>query len=554
MIIGGGVGGIAATVRAQQAGLSVLGLDAGSDFGGTWLTNRYPGARCDVESVEYSFGFDDDLANDWSWSERFAGQPEILRYLHHVVERFSIRERFRFSTAVDQATFDSASARWTVVTECGTSISCRFLISATGGHSVPKTPQFPGADRFKGLAAHTSLWPDDLDTNRKRVAVIGTGPSGIQCVPELASSAEQVFVLQRTPNYVVPAHNGPRNVAFESLVKADYRDFRRRCSANAIGIGAEYVPSRGPSHDFTDAEVVQELRERWEEGGFTFVFAFDDMGTSLRLANIAGEMIRDKIAETVHDSETASLLSPHHVFGARRLCLGSSYYESFNEPNVELVDLSNDPIARLNEAGLVLTSGRQIEVDVIVYATGFEDQTAALRRIDIRGPAGSSLTELWAERPVNYLGMMVSGLPNFFMVNGPGSPSITTNMIANAEHNVDWIFRVIELAQGHVIVDSDPAAQQAWSEIVDGRAEGSLIFHDASRFWSTATDGTRFVLPYMGVSDYLSTLRSTIANGFADCIGLGTVIDIRDQPDTELPTETISTKEPSCATSFSSLQ
>ena len=581
-VVGGGVGGICSVVAAVDHGLTAQGFEAASGLGGTWYRNRYPGARCDIESLEYSFGFDPELQQDWVWSERFAGQPEILRYLDHAIARHDIASHFRCGTVVETAVFDDTTRMWHITTSAGDAIEARWLIAATGGHSVPRRSEFPGQGTFGGTITHTADWPDQLDVRGQKVAVIGTGPSGIQCIPELAEYADTLYVLQRTPNYVVPAHNAPVDPSYESLVKSSYRDFRRRCAANAIGIGAEFEPSRGASTDAPEPARMTEFGRRWTDGGFTFVFAYDDMGSSVDLAESAGRFIRNRIAEVVDDDAVAQLLSPSHTFGARRLCVGSDYYETFNRNNVELIDLRVQPISAFNSHGIELQglpepldlrtsakldgaeqafgTNRQLDVDLIVLATGFEDQTSALRSLHIEGPTGATLTDLWRDRPTNYLGMLVAGLPNLFMVNGPGSPSITTNMIANAEHNVGWIFGCIAAAAAAGVdrIEAEDAAQADWTSKADLQAAGSLIFLDSSRYVGSSPAGAAHVLPYIGVADYLREITSVASNGYPGC-HFGEPTSTRTglapaNPSTDTSAPHAGSEEPrTCATSFSFL-
>ena len=516
VVVGAGFGGLYAVHALRRAGLSVQAFERASDVGGTWFWNRYPGARCDVESLEYSYQFSEDLQQAWSWSERYATQPEILAYARHVADRFDLRRLYAFDTGIEAASFHDRADRWVVETDTGCIWEARYLVLATGGVSIPFVPPFPGRDRFGGTAVHTGAWPvDGVDIDGKRVAIVGTGGSGVQALPLLAARAAHVSVLQRTPTYVVPARNRTADPDVERVVKAGYGDFRRRNAELPFGFGAFFDQSEVSAFAVDADERDRRYRQRWEDGGYSFLYAFGDLATDPAAAETAAAFIRGRIRETVDDAAVAEALCPNHVFGCRRIVIGTDYYESFNRSNVSLVDVAADPIAELTETG-IRTERSHVDADVIVFATGFEDQSASLRRVDLAGLGGDRLADVWRDRPRTYLGLCVAGFPNLFFLNGPGSPSITTNMIANIEHTVDWVIDCIAVAeqQGCTRIDADPEAQASWTDRVDARADGRLLHACTSRYVGETDRGHRFVFPYIGVPDYRSSLAAVAAEGY----------------------------------------
>ena len=516
VVVGAGFGGLYAAYTLRRAGLEVKGFERASDVGGTWFWNRYPGARCDVESLEYSYQFSDELQQAWSWSERYATQPEILAYAGHVADRFDLRSLYSFETGITAASFHEQADRWVIETDTATVWEARYLILATGGVSVPATPDIPGQDRFGGTTVHTGAWPQEgVDLADKRVAIIGTGGSGVQALPVIADVAAEVSVLQRTPTYVVPARNRSADADVERVVKAGYDDFRRRNADLPFGFGAFFDQSEVPAFAVDAEERHRRYLQRWQDGGYSFLYTFGDLGTDAAAAETAAEFIRGEIRRTVDDPEVAEALCPQHVFGCRRIVIGTDYYESFNRANVSLVDVAADPIAAITETG-VRTEGGHLDVDVIVFATGFDDQAASLRRLDLAGIDGTRLADVWEDRPQTFLGLCVAGFPNLFFVNGPGSPSITTNMIANIEHTVGWIVECIGDAnrRGYTRVEADPAAQQSWTDRVDARADGRLLHACSSRYVGVTKHGERYVYPYIGVPDYRASLAAIAAEGY----------------------------------------
>ncbi|WP_231639080.1 flavin-containing monooxygenase [Sphingomonas profundi] len=486
VVIGAGFGGLYMVHRLRELGFSVQGFEAAADLGGVWYWNNYPGARCDGESLAYSYSFSDALQQDWSWSERYGGQPEILRYLNAVADRFDLRRLFRFSTRVLAARWDEDAARWIVETDDGGQVAARFLISASGCLSAARVPDFPGMETFSGESYHTGQWPKEpVDFAGKRVAVVGTGSSGIQIVTAIAPEVASLTVFQRTPNFSVPARNRSMDRTHEARVKADYRGYRdearglilpKEAGKPASGFNR---PPMGSGHDFTAAEREAELLARWNHGygGAPLLFAFRDMMTDPEINEFAADFVRARIRETVADPATAELLSPKgYPLGAKRICVDTGYYETFNRDNVALVDVKADPIERITPSGIMLASGRAFAVDTIVFATGYDAMTGALSRIDIRGRNGQRLRDKWAEGPRAYLGLMAAGFPNLFLMTGPGSPSVISNVVDSLEQHADLIGDALTMmrAAGHITIEPERDAEDRWVAHVDDVANTTL--------------------------------------------------------------------------------
>ena len=515
VIVGAGFAGMYALHRMRQAGLSSLVFEAGTGVGGVWYWNRYPGARCDVESMQYSYSFSEELQQDWDWSERFAPQPEILDYANHVADRFDLRRDIRFETRVTAATFDEAAGQWVVETDRGDRVRARFCIMATGCLSAARVPDLPGLRDFAGDCFHTGAWPQQpVDFTGRRVALIGTGSSGIQATPVIASDAAQLYVFQRTPNFVVPARNGKLDADTIRYWKDDYPAHRAR--AREIGTFYEFATSG--ALDVPDEEREREYERRWQEGGVNFVHAFKDIYLDQAANDTAAEFVRARIRELVHDPDTAAALSPtDHPLGSKRICVASDYYEAFNRPNVTLVNLRREPIDAIVSGG-IRTSEREYAVDTLVLATGYDAMTGALLAMDIRGRAGLSLRDKWAGGPRNYLGLMVAGFPNLFTVTGPGSPSVLVNMVIGIEQHVDWITDCIRhLDQsGAATIEADEAAEDRWVDHVNAEADLTLFPRAASWYVGANIPGKpRVFMPYVGgIGRYRKKCDEVAANGY----------------------------------------
>jgi cation diffusion facilitator CzcD-associated flavoprotein CzcO len=476
VIIGAGLSGICMLERLIRMGLDVRVIEQASDVGGVWYWNRYPGARVDSESHTYGFSFSDELLREWDWQELFAPQQEIARYLGHVVDRFDLRPHMRFDTRVTRASFDSRRGRWLVETESGDRISAQFLIGAAGTLSTPQMPLYPGIDSFAGDSHHTARWPaEGVDLSGRRVGVIGTGATGVQVIQTIASEVGHLTVFQRTPTYCIPQRNRPLTDAERDQIRRDWNAILARCRESFGGFIHAFDPRPGLAMSTEDREAKFEML--WQRPGFAFWLGnFGDLMMNPEVNAHACDFLRRKIRARVSDPEVAGKLLPSHPLGTKRVPLENGYYETYNRPNVRLVDLRETPIERITTRG-IRTSREEHPLDVIVYATGFDAGTGALLRIDIHGEGGRSLADKWRHGPETYLGLLVSGFPNFFMVSGPHNAAAFCNAGRCTEQNVDWIARCIERLRdaGLTRVVPTPAAEDEWTQHVYDTAEASVL-------------------------------------------------------------------------------
>lgn len=517
VVVGAGFAGLYMLYRARQLGLAARAFEVGTDVGGTWYWNRYPGARCDIESLEYSYQFSEELQQDWEWTERYATQPEILRYVNHVADRFDLRRDIEFETRVESAVFDEAARRWRVTTSRGEA-SARFVVLATGCLSSANTPDFPGRDTFEGETFHTGHWPHEpVDFSGKRVGIIGTGSSAIQSIPHIAEQAEHLFVFQRTANYSVPAHNQPLDPEVVAAIKSDYPSFRAMNKLMPSGFGARTArQDELGALDVGEGERHEVYDARWGHGGLPFLGAFSDLLFSADANQTAAEYVRGRIREIVDDPKVAELLSPSGAIGCKRMCVDTGYYATFNRPNVTLVDVSENPIDEIIPAGLRVGSDHY-DLDCIVFATGFDAMTGAIAKIDIRGRDGRALREKWAEGPKTYLGLQVSGFPNLFTVTGPGSPSVLTNMLPSIEQHVDFIADCMGHMQekGVAVVEPTPEAEQEWVSHVNEVAGLTILPTCNSWYLGANIPGKpRVFMPYLGFPAYVAKCEEVVANGY----------------------------------------
>ena len=517
IVVGAGFAGMYMLHKARGMGLRARVFEAGDGVGGTWYWNRYPGARCDVESMEYSYQFSDDLQQDWHWTERFAPQPEILRYANHVADRFDLRADIRFDTRVQSAQFDEPSARWTVRTDRGDVVTGQYLVMATGCLSSTNMPAFPGLGSFQGKSYHTGAWPHEpVDFTGKRVGVIGTGSSAIQSIPIIARQASELVVFQRTANYSVPAHNAPLDPDYEAEVKADYPAFRERNSQMMAAFGSRLqVPDR-PALSATPEEHRHAFDKAWERGGLGFQRSFNDLMIDSRANEIAKSYVHERIRGIVKDQATADLLCPTQVLGCKRMCVDSGYFDTFNLPHVKLVDIRPKGIEAITPTG-VRAAGQDFDLDVIVYATGFDAMTGSLLKIDIRGRDGVMLADAWSAGPRTYLGLNVAGFPNLFTISGPGSPSVLTNMIVSIEQHVNWIGGCIDWmrANRRRSIEATPQAQEEWVGHVNAVASGTLYPGCNSWYLGANVPGkTRVFMPLLGFPPYVERCNQVAANGY----------------------------------------
>ncbi|MER5671905.1 flavin-containing monooxygenase [Pseudonocardia alni] len=521
IIIGAGFAGLRALIETRRRGLSAKLIEAGSDVGGTWHWNRYPGARTDSESWVYCFSFDEDLLQDWVWPERYPDRSAMQRYLSHVADRFDLRRDIEFGTRVERAVRDDDTNTWTVECDAETTLRCTFLIPAVGPLSAAYEPPFPGLESFRGERYLTARWPEEeVDVSGKRVAVVGTGATGVQLIPQLAQTAGHLTVFQRTPNYVMPARNCPIDPAQDKAIKADYPAIWEQVRGQVFGFPMN--PAGRVFSDVDENEARRVLERGWEIGGFRFLFeTFDDLLVDQRCNDVASEFVRNKIRAIVRDRDTAELLAPkNHPLGSKRPPLGHYYYETYNRANVSLVDVSTDPIEQITETGLRLADGSVHDVDVLIFATGFDAATGALTAIDIRGSEGRSLREVWADGARTHLGIAVTGFPNMFMLGGPGFPF--GNFPPTTEVAVEWAADAIEHLResGHDVMEADVEAMDAWSrtlqEIVDATVLGQ---GEAVNTWFLGANvpGKAHVpLFYLGgIPGYFAELQDSVDRGYS---------------------------------------
>jgi cyclohexanone monooxygenase len=500
LVVGAGFSGLYALHRLRELGLSVRLVERGGGVGGTWYWNRYPGARCDIESVDYQFSFSQELLDEWEWTERYAAQPEILRYLEFAADRLALRPDIELETAVTAARYDESADRWVVATDRGVEYEARFLILAVGNLSAPKRPDFPGLETFVGEWYMTARWPEEaVELAGKRVGVVGTGSTGIQVITVTAAVARDLWVFQRTPNYSMPAHNGPLDPDVQRAIKRTFAERRRMAEQAEAG-----VPFPAPEHrayDVSDEERRRMYETGWARGGINSLsYAFTDFHSD-EAANATGaEFTREQIRRIVRDPDVAALLSPSHHIGTKRTCVDTGYYEVYNRPNVHPVDVRRSPIEEITPRG-IRTTDAEYELDTIIFAIGFDAMTGPFLDVDIRGRAGLSLREKWAAGPRTYLGLTVAGFPNLFLVTGPGSPGVLSNMVVSIEQHVDWLADCIAhlRAEGLVAVEATAEAEDGWVAHVNEIAGATLYPQATSWYVGANVPGKpRVFMPYVG--------------------------------------------------------
>ena len=517
VVVGAGFAGLYMLHRLRQAGFRVRVFEAGSGVGGTWYWNRYPGARCDVESMEYSYSFSEDLQQEWNWSERYAGQPEILRYANHVAQRFDLRRDIVFDTRVVKAAFIEADNRWRIETDAGEVVEAAFCIMATGCLSSTNLPDFEGLESFAGETYHTGRWPHEgVDFAGKRTGIVGTGSSAIQAIPIIAEQARHLTVFQRTPNYSIPARNDAIDPNLVREIKAEYPQFRASNYRMPAGFGSKIPQNDAPAlaDDATDRDA--NYAERWQRGGFGFLSAYNDLLLDRQANETAADFVRRRIRATVRDPRVAELLCPDNVIGCKRPCLDSGYFETYNRANVQLVDVRANPIERITPNGIVV-AGNEYPLDCIVLATGFDAMTGAVLNIDIRGRGGLALEEKWSAGPRTYLGLGTVGFPNLFLISGPGSPSVLTNMLCSIEQHVNWIADCLENLRNDGIqaIEATPQAEDAWVEHVNTVADATLYPTCNSWYLGKNIPGKPQVfMPLVGFPPYVDKCDAVAANGY----------------------------------------
>lgn len=517
LIVGAGFGGMYMLKKCREMELTARVFERGDGVGGTWYWNRYPGARCDVESMQYSMQFDPELEQEWEWTERYAPQPEILKYANHIADRYDLRSGISFESPVNSTHFDESTGFWnaSIGGENPEQLTARFVVMATGCLSVPNKPRI-GQEKYRGKIYHTGEWPHEgVDFTGLKVGIIGTGSSSIQSIPIIAEQAEHLTVFQRTPNYAVPAHNGPIDQEMVKQVKANYRELRAQAKTMPGAINFDFRDVS--AFDATDEERRTEFQRRWDYGGLTFLGGFNDLLLDEKANSFAANFVREKIREIVEDPATADLLCPDNVIGCKRLCVDTGYFRTYNRSNVSLVDIAGTPIEELTEDG-VRVGGNDYAFDAIVFATGFDAMTGALLNIDIRGRDGEKLADKWDGGPRNYLGLSMHGFPNMFTVTGPGSPSVLTNMLPSIEQHVEWIADCIGhlRSKGADLIEPELDAENEWVGHVNEVAGLTLRSTCSSWYVGANVPGKpRVFMPYIGgFPAYVEKCEDVVAKGY----------------------------------------
>ena len=500
IIVGAGFSGLYMLYKMRKMNLKALIIERASDAGGTWFWNRYPGARCDIESIEYSYSFSDELQQEWNWSNRYSDQSEILEYINYVVKKFNLKENIVFNTSVKSAKFDEKLKNWIVETD-SKSYSSKFCVMATGTLSSIKQPNFDGLENFKGDWYVTGEWPHEkLDFTSKKVAIIGTGSSAVQSIPVIAQEAKNLTVFQRSPNYTIPANNRPLTEKELSNAKSSYDQIREKAKYTRAGIGYNQFDER-KLLDLSSEEIKKELNNRWKIGGQEiFTAGFTDVGVNVEANKIVADFVKSKIREIVKDPNVAKLLSPEDAIGCKRLCADTNYFETYNRENVELIDLNFNPINSITENG-ILTKNKEFKFDTIIFATGFDAMTGALQAIDITGKNGKKLKQVWKDGPKSFLGLLINGFPNLFTVTGPGSPSVLTNMMVAIEQHVEWISNCINFLSKSNLneVEADELFQIEWMDHIEEVAKNTLRYTCNSWYVGANVPGKKRVfMPYAG--------------------------------------------------------
>jgi len=519
LIVGAGAAGLYAVYKLRQLGFRVQAFETADGVGGTWYWNRYPGCRCDVESLEYSYSFSEELQQEWHWNDRFSTQEQILEYLNHVADRFALLPHIRFNTRIASARYDSELACWTLHTDDGCSYRAPFTIMATGNLSTPRLPAIPGLDEFEGDSYHTGLWPSEgVDFSGQRVGVIGTGSSGVQMIPEIARQASELVVFQRTANFILPAHNGPIDAEVERRHKAEYAHRRQAAASTPFGI-AGYPPPTQAAGELSEQERNAIYEKKWQAGGtISYLYSFTDLLIDAAANQTAAEFVRNKIRSIVKDPQVAELLCPdNHPIGTKRLVMDTNYFETYNLDHVKLVDVRSAPIHRFTATG-IRTADSDYELDAVAIATGFDAMTGAMKDIDIRTDNGVDISTKWHDGPRTYLGIMVAGFPNMFMITGPQSPGVKSNMIFSIEQHTNWIADCLVHMRANNCdeIRADQVAEDQWVEHNNAVADSTLYPKANSWYMGANIPGKpRIFMPYVGgVESYVKKCRQVVDNGY----------------------------------------
>ena len=476
VVVGAGFGGMYAIHHFRRMGLKVVGIEAGGDVGGVWYWNRYPGARCDLMCVDYSYSFSREIELEWTWPEQFASQKDILAYANFVADRLDLRRHFRFRTRVTRAVWDEGRQKWRVTTDGGETFEATYCVMSTGPLSIPKDPEIPGLGRFKGQLLRAAKWPhEDLDFGDKRVGLIGTGSTGVQIVTALGTEAKELYVFQRTPSFSFPMRNRTLSAEYIEEMRRHYPALREAARNSALG-GVRPAITR-PYFSVPPDLRKQILEDAWAQGGHSFIGSFSDLLINPEANEAVAEFVRGKISEVVTDPTTAEALKPRgYPILARRPCLDTEYYEMYNRPNVHLVDCLSDPIEEITESGIRTRSG-EVALDTLILATGYDGLTGALLAFEVIGREGRRVNDKWKAGSRSYLGLMMEGFPNLFMTCGPNGPAALANIITLSEHDVDWIGDVIThmRAEGVTSIEPRREAEDGWMETVNALAQRTLV-------------------------------------------------------------------------------
>jgi cation diffusion facilitator CzcD-associated flavoprotein CzcO len=518
VVIGAGFSGMYMLYRLREAGLSTRVYEAADGVGGTWYWNRYPGARCDSESIYYNYTFSEELYREWTWSSRYPEQPEILKYLNFVADKFELRPDIQFKTRVNAAQYDEENKIWQITLNDGSTVTAKYFITGVGCLSASNLPKFNGLENFKGEYYHTGHWPHTkVDFTGKTVGIIGTGSSGVQAIPAIAKEAAHLTVFQRTPQYSAPARNHPYDPEYIRQAKENFQEIKRQMRESTGGAPGD-IPTKS-ALEVTPEERLEKYEEAWRIGGQGIFTSYYDITVNEEANKTASEFIRTKIREIVKKPDVADKLMPSYYYGTKRPIIDTDYYETYNRDNVSLVDVKKNPIVEITEKGLRTTEG-EYEVDVLVFATGFDGMTGPLLKMDIRGKDGVSLKEKWngGENTRTYLGVANAGFPNFFMITGPESPSVLSNMPVSIEQHVEWISDCIEyMCENNMeSIEANVEAEEAWSKHC-GEVANATLFSKADSWYTGANipgKTRRFLIYLGGVGAYRQKCAEIAANGY----------------------------------------
>ncbi|WAC56577.1 flavin-containing monooxygenase [Gordonia sp. SL306] len=520
LVVGAGFSGLHLLHRLRGAGHLVHVVEQAPEVGGTWYWNRYPGARCDVESVDYSYSWDEDLQQEWDWTEKYPAQGDILAYLKHVADRFDLRKDIDFNTTLTGAEWDESQCLWTATADDGRAYRARYLLMAVGCLSVPKDIDLPGFDKFAGHVLRTYDWPEGEDLNGRTVGVIGTGSTGAQVIPALSETVGDLTVIQRTPNFVIPTRNRPLHDGELDEIKAEYADRRARNRSHPAGVFRS--DNEKNAFDVDARERYATFQERWEGGGINFLGSFADLMFDQAANDAVAEFVHAKIDEIVDNPGTAASLKPRsYPLGAKRPVIATDYYETYNKDNVHLVDVKRNPLDTFTEKGFRLADGTEYEIDTMVLATGFDAFTGPFTKMDIRGTDGRSLAQVWnREGAKTQLGFGAAGFPNMIIVAGVGSPSVLANMVTAIEQHVEWISRLLDTMreQGYTTIEAHESAQEAWVQTVEDVAAMTLWPNGDSGSWyrgANVEGKVQLFMPYAaGIVEYGNAIDKSAENDY----------------------------------------